>query len=119
MGTPEEDWALPIAGVYSLSPPVVAAVIGPAIGACCYEVGPEVAARFDQVFLSRSGAGASAHLDLHEANRQQLLSAGLQRGSVWACSLCTSCLAEEFFSWRRDRERAGRMVSAIGVRPEK
>ena len=103
---------------FGSDPGELAAVIGPAIGACCYEVGSEVAARFDEVFLSKPNAGGSARLDLPEANRQQLLSAGLQRDRVWACSLCTSCLAEEFFSWRRDREGAGRMVSAIGVRPE-
>jgi len=103
---------------FGSDPGELAAVIGPAIGDCCYEVGPEVAAHFDEVFLSRPNAAGSKHLDLHEANRQQLLSAGLQRDRVWACLLCTRCLAEEFLSWRRDREGAGRMVSAVGVRPE-
>lgn len=94
------------------------AAIGPAIGACCYEVGPEVASQFQDLFPERVGLDGRAHLDLPEANRRQLLSAGLPPDRIHLCGLCTACLAGEFFSWRRDRVKDERMVSAIGIRLE-
>jgi purine-nucleoside/S-methyl-5'-thioadenosine phosphorylase / adenosine deaminase len=82
------------------------AAIGPGIGPCCYEVGPEVAARF--------GIEGRAHIDLADINRRQLLSAGIER--IYVAGLCTFCNADQFHSFRRDREAAGRMISFIGVR---
>jgi YfiH family protein len=85
------------------------AAIGPGIGKCCYEVGPEVAAQF--------GAAGRAHIDLPEANRGQLLAAGIDPARVYVAGLCTMCHSDEFHSFRRDREAAGRMYSFAGVRP--
>ena len=84
------------------------AAIGPGIGQCCYQVGPEVAARF--------GEQGRAHISLSDANRTQLLTAGVTRERIYASNLCTMCLAEEFHSFRRDRERAGRLHSFVGIR---
>jgi purine-nucleoside/S-methyl-5'-thioadenosine phosphorylase / adenosine deaminase len=83
------------------------AAIGPGIGKCCYEVGPEVAAQF--------GEQGRAHLDLAEQNRRQLLEIGVTPSRIYASNLCTMCEAEEFHSFRRDRERAGRMHSFVGL----
>jgi polyphenol oxidase len=84
------------------------AAIGPGIGKCCYEVGPEVAAQF--------GERGRAHLDLAEANRRQLVEAGMGAGRIYTANLCTMCLAEEFHSFRRDKEAAGRLYSFVGIR---
>jgi YfiH family protein len=92
------------------------AAIGPAIGACCYEVGPEVASQFKSFFPDRADLEERTHLDLPEANRRQLLSAGVPADRIHVCGLCTACLTGEFFSWRRDRRKHERMVSAIGIR---
>jgi YfiH family protein len=86
----------------------VHAAIGPAIGPCCYEVGPEVAAHF--------GEQGRAHIDLAAANRAQLLEAGVTPERVYASNLCTQCNAGDFHSFRRDREAAGRLHSFIGIR---
>ncbi len=94
------------------------AAIGPAIGACCYEVGPEVASQFKNLFPESPGLERRAHLDLPEANRRQLISAGLPPDQIHLSGLCTACLAGEFFSWRRDRLKHERMVSAVGIRRE-
>jgi Uncharacterized conserved protein len=93
------------------------AAIGPAIGACCYEVGPEVASQFKEFFPERDDLEERTRLDLPEANRRQLLSAGVPPDRIHVCGLCTACLAGEFFSWRRDRRKHERIVSAIGIRP--
>jgi polyphenol oxidase len=71
-----------------------AAVIGPAIGPCCYEVGEEVASRFDP------DLDVGGHLDLWEAAERALRRAGV--GSVERLDLCTCCNPELFFSHRRD-----------------
>ena len=83
------------------------AAIGPGIGVGCYEVGPEVAAHF--------GGQGRGHIDLTAANRLQLEEAGVTPGRVYASNLCTMCRAEEFHSFRRDRDGAGRMYSFAGV----
>jgi YfiH family protein len=83
------------------------AAIGPGIGECCYEVGPEVAEQF--------GGQGRAHIDLPEANRRLLLDAGVTPDRIYASNLCTKCRPEEFHSFRRDKEAAGRMYSFVGI----
>jgi len=83
------------------------AAIGPGIGPCCYEVGPQVAAQF--------GRQGRAHVDLAEANRRQLIDAGVTPERIYASNLCTMCRAEEFHSFRRDKEAAGRLFSFAGI----
>jgi YfiH family protein len=122
------------------------AAIGPGIGACCYAVGDEVLSSFvsqfayssdlfrevydtdpvrtkyPMLFLTQrapghSPMGPSLHLDLVEANRRQLLDAGLKPRSIQITGGCTSCQPELFFSHRASRGHAGRMLSVIGIRP--
>ena len=93
---------------FGTRPAEVHAAIGPGIGKCCYEVGPEVAAQF--------GATGRAKIDLAEANRRLLLEAGVPGAQIHAAGLCTMCGVEDFHSYRRDKERAGRMLSVVGVR---
>jgi YfiH family protein len=81
------------------------AVIGPGIGACCYEVGEEVAARF--------GRKRAGHLDLAAVNRRQLLESGVPGEQIDAVGGCTFCEAQMYYSFRREKEAAGRMVSFI------
>jgi YfiH family protein len=82
------------------------AAIGPAIGVCCYEVGPEVARRFG------IATDEAVHLDLAAINEMQLRNAGVS--NIWKSPDCTFCAASRFYSYRRERDRAGRMLSFIG-----
>jgi YfiH family protein len=93
-------------------PGSVRAWLGPAIGACCYEVGGEVASQFAGEFALSSDDGRF-RLDLPAAVRSQLESAGLAPDRITAHSSCTMCGGEQFASWRRDRERAGRMIALV------
>ena len=93
---------------FGTAPGDLHAAIGPGIGKCCYQVGPEVAAQF--------GEQGRAHISLRDANRAQLLAAGVTPERTYASNLCTMCLAEEFHSFRRDREAAGRLYSFAGIR---
>ena len=82
------------------------AAIGPGIGKCCYEVGIEVARQ-----LGESRAGK---VDLAAHNRRQMEAAGLHPANIDVLALCTFCNADQFWSYRREGERAGRMISFIG-----
>lgn len=95
---------------YGTRPGDLRAVIGPGIGSCCYEVGPEVASQFGYP------PDGHVHIDLPDANRRKLVEAGLSPEHIWMAGLCTRCRADEFYSFRREREHAGRMHSFIGIR---
>jgi len=92
---------------FSTNPRDLDAAIGPAIGCCCYEVRADVAAQF--------GLQGRAHIDLADANRAQLLESGVTAGRIYASNLCTMCRPEDFHSFRRDREAAGRLYSFAGI----
>jgi len=85
--------------------------VGPCIGPCCYEVGPEVsepaARRLGREVLTR-GKGPRPHLDLWEANRRVLVKAGLAPENVHVAGLCTFCREDLFHSHRRETVRTGR-----------
>ncbi len=91
----------------------VLAAIGPSICGQCYEVGAEVAARFARWFPETPQL---TKVDLAEANRRQLLAAGLPESRIFCAGLCTICTVGEFHSFRRERDAAGRMVSAVAVK---
>ena len=94
---------------FGTEPAGLHAAIGPCIGPCCYEVGAEVAAQF--------GIEGRARLDLPGANRKQLEEAGVTPERIYASKLCTMCRPEDFHSFRRDKEAAGRLYSFAGIRP--
>jgi hypothetical protein len=121
------------------------AAIGPGVGQCCYAVGEEILSEFESqfsyarelfrevfdsdpvrnkypmLFLTQRAPGHSAigpalHLDLIEANRRQLLDAGLKPSAISSTGGCTSCHTDLFFSHRASQGHAGRMMSVIGIR---
>jgi YfiH family protein len=120
------------------------AAIGPGIGQCCYAVGEEVLAEFESQFSyalelfgeaydsdpvkekypllfltarapGHSNLGPKLHLDLVEANRRQLLAAGLSADSIFVQGDCTSCRTDRYFSHRADHGFTGRSLSIIGI----
>jgi polyphenol oxidase len=121
------------------------AAIGPGIQGCCYEVGEEVKTKFESQFAYAAGlfrevkdsdpvhekypllfltARAPGHgelppkifLDLVEANRQQLIAAGVPKKGIDASPLCTNCHPEQLFSYRAEKEKTGRMMGVVGIR---
>jgi YfiH family protein len=92
------------------------AALGPCIGPCCYEVGEEVRAAFGPGGSSffRPGPRGRDHLDLREANRSQLLHAGLDPARIGGLDACTYCRPDRYHSYRRDGRGSGRMISYVG-----
>lgn len=100
-------------------PSTIIGGLGPAIGPCCYQVGPEVAERLKPSLTQWQKAVAASpdstfSLDLWEANRQQLVEAGVKK--VELSRLCTACHADEFFSHRREKGRTGRFAAIMGIK---
>jgi len=129
---------------FGTRPEDIKAAIGPGIGGCCYAVGEEVRTQFESqfsyaaslfrevkesdpvrekyplLFLSARppGHGELAYkifLDLVEANRQQLLSAGVPAKSIEASPLCTNCRSDLLFSYRAEKGKTGRLMAAAGI----
>jgi YfiH family protein len=108
---------------FGVRPANLVAALGPSIGACCYEVGPEMPDAFRQTgatddqlsrWFTRLGAG-SLRLDLWEVNRDQLVEAGVQHTRIYRSGLCTQTHATVFDSYRAEGSDAGRMAALIRV----
>ncbi|MDE3180459.1 MAG: polyphenol oxidase family protein, partial [Acidobacteriota bacterium] len=120
------------------------AALGPSIRSCCYEVGDEVVDAFAGQFVRSAKyfrkvsasvgeerrpaflsidppgharvTGSGFALDLVAVALDQLLRAGVAASRIQTAGFCTSCRTDLFFSYRREGNGAGRMMSVIGIR---
>jgi YfiH family protein len=93
--------------------------MGPAISACCYEVGEEVVAAIraacpPRAFHPSRGRRGLVTVDLHAALRAQLIAAGVPEAAIHGAPWCTRCRNDLFFSVRAEGASAGRLMAAIG-----
>ena len=109
---------------FGTRPEELLAAIGPSIGPCCYEVGPEVERQFKEAFpgheaklFSHPDEEGGTHLSLWAANRLQLEEAGVLPEHIDEARTCTACHHEDFFSYRADGGRTGRLGAVIALRP--
>jgi len=129
---------------FKSDPRNLVAAIGPGVQGCCYEVGEEVRTKFEAQFAYASSlfrevkesdpvrkkypllfltARAPGHselpvklfLDLVEANRRQLLDAGMLAKNIDTAAPCTACHTELLFSFRAEKGVTGRMMGAAGI----
>jgi polyphenol oxidase len=129
---------------FGSDPRNLVAAIGPGIHGCCYEVGEEVRNRFETqfayaahlfrevkqsdpvrekyplLFLTARAPGHSelpvkVFLDLVEANRRQLMDAGVIAENIEASAPCTACRPDLLFSFRADKGVTGRMMGVVGI----
>ena len=132
---------------FGSDPRDMVAAIGPGIQSCCYEVGEEVRTQFESQFADGASlfrelkesdpvrekypllfltARAPGHgelpvrifLDLVEANRRQLMDAGLAKKNIDASAPCTACHTDMLFSFRGEKGVTGRMMGVVGIRPK-
>jgi len=129
---------------FGTMPKNIKAAIGPGIRACCYDVGPEVRQQFESqfayaedlfretkesdpvrekyplLFLTARAPGhgeqpTKIFLDLVEANRRQLITAGVSPKNITASTLCTACRSDLLFSYRAEKGVTGRMMGVAGI----
>lgn len=132
---------------FGSQPEDIHAVIGPGIQNCSFEVGAEVEQAFHSqfdyaaelfhsvqesdpvrekypmLFMNQRAPGhgdqcIKLHLDLREANRRQLLAAGVPEANITALDGCTACSPRKFFSHRKEQGKTGRMLAVVGIRHE-
>ena len=128
--------------IFSSKPQDIIALIGPAIGKCCFEVGDDVSKKLIDSLpltptLSRKGRGGltftlplsqksqpsnplplqSSKIDLKLINKFQLLANGIEK--IDLCEYCTFCQSELFFSYRRENGKTARHSAVVIVRSEK
>ncbi len=113
---------------FGSDPKHIRAVIGPSIGACCYEVDGKVIERVNEVLMELDADSVTRHqvvqskdngkfmLSLQELNRNLLLEAGILSSHIEISQLCTSCRVESFFSHRKEGGSTGRMVAWLSIR---
>jgi YfiH family protein len=105
---------------YGSNPGALLVALGPCIGHECYEVGEDVYQNFKQEGLSTEHfrnhplRRRKYLFDLKGANISQLVSAGVEEKNVFSTEICTHC-HESLPSFRRDKDKAGRMLSFIGM----
>jgi YfiH family protein len=121
------------------------AAIGPGIQSCSFEVDEEVEEAFHSqfdyaaelfhrvqesdpvrekyplLFMNQRAPGhgnpcIKLHLDLREANRRQLLAAGVPAANITALEGCTMCSPRKFFSHRKEKGQTGRMLALVGIK---
>jgi YfiH family protein len=90
----------------------VTVILGPAIRACCYEVGEEFRDRFPGAVKVRDGR---LYFDIAAAAEEQLYGKGVRPGAVFDSGICTCCAQSEFFSYRRQGAGAGRSMSSLEI----
>lgn len=116
-GSAQRIAARAVAGMekeFSTRPEDLHVAIGPGIGKCCYQIGPEVAAEFAAYDPALRDSTQPLFLDLGEINRRQLADAGVNETRIYRAGICTMC-DQDFHSYRRDKQRAGRMLSVVGI----
>jgi YfiH family protein len=97
---------------FKTDPAQLVAYIGPSAGACCYEVGEEVAVMFGNKIVPYH---KKAFLDLKKENMLQLMQLGVSASNIEVSSSCTICEKKLFHSFRRDSQKAGRMMAVICI----
>jgi len=97
-------------GKFNSKPKDLYVGFGPAIRDCCYEVGKDFSADFTFGLVERNN---HYYLDLVGINKKQLLDLGVKKTNIFDTKICTSCQNQEFFSYRKEGNSCGRMMSVI------
>jgi len=103
---------------YNSSPADITAVIGPAVGFCCYNVGEDVLKKLSTTVSDFSGLSeireGNIYVDLKNINRQQLEETGIRQIDV--CPYCTVCNNDLFFSYRKENATTLRHSAVLKLR---
>jgi len=103
---------------FHCSPDDIFVGIGPSIGPCCYEIGPEVVIQIDKASHNKSDyihetPDGKSYFNLWEANKMQLVQSGIPEKNIEIAKICTYCNHTVFFSYRHQQRETGRFGAGI------
>lgn len=97
--------------IFNTMPQDLYAGLGPAIRKCCYEIQGEFTGIFSPGHIAQRNG--RYYLDLAGINKKQLLNSGVKDKNIFDSGICTACRNEEFFSYRKEGDGCGRMISVM------
>ena len=95
---------------YKSVPSQILVGMGPALRQCCYEVNSEFLVHFPGSVVKMAHRH---YFDIAGENAGQLISSCVSAKNIFDCGICTACRNDEFFSFRKEKDKAGRMLSVI------
>jgi YfiH family protein len=98
--------------IFNSKPEEINLVFGPSIGRCCYKVSDSLAVLLNNKYVEKRGA--EKYLDLKSWVKDRFLESGVKEENILVSKDCTFCGGKIYQSYRRDKEKAGRMVAFIG-----
>jgi len=107
---------------FGCDPGNILTAVGPSIGPCCYEVGPEVIGEVESSFgrvdglikkIDKNDKNGKGYFDLWAANRRLLIESGIREENIEMAEQCTMCHHDTFFSYRYHGKKSGRMAAGI------
>jgi YfiH family protein len=105
-----------MSGFHGLDPENFFAAIGPGLQKECFEIRPDVSKYFSPQYLLPHTDPGKCFLDLSRYVHDLLTAGGIPGDQVENPEICTMCDHETYYSYRRDREKSGRMMGVIGMR---
>lgn len=98
--------------VFNARPADLNLVFGPSIGKCCCEISDDLAVLFDEKYLDKRGM--RSYLDINHFVKDKFLKSGAKDENIFISGECSFCGDRSYQSYRRDKEKAGRMIAFIG-----
>ena len=98
--------------IFKAKPSNLHLFFGPSIGKCCYKISGDLAVLFDEKYLYKRGI--ENYLNLAHFVKDKFLKAGVKEQNFFVSGECTFCEDKRYQSYRRDKEKAGRMIAFIG-----
>jgi len=101
---------------FGSQPAACYAYVGTCISECAFEVDADVADCFEDRFKRFDTVPGKYFVDLKQANRAQLVAAGVPENQIEVSPYCTVTHVQDYFSYRKEGKRSGRMMAVIGMR---
>ena len=105
---------------FGSDPKDIVAIIGPAIGPCCYEVSEDLVDKFNTIVTNKDFKfyiikEDRFHIDLTKINSYLLEKCGVERENIHNLNICTSCQNDKFYSYRKDNKTDKRIGTIVQI----
>jgi YfiH family protein len=105
-----------IIGRFTADPADFMAAMGPGLQKECFEIRRDLFAVVDKIYLTDHADPEIKYFDLEQMIYDKMIKCGFKSDNIFKSGICTKCDSANFYSYRRDKERSGRMFGLIGIR---